>query len=73
MCEMCEMFIGAAVHTAAPSDAPTSADIVRHEIDRVCYCYECDNARLLAQSKIDGVQLVLPPEFLPIPRGQLFA
>jgi len=61
------------VVTRADDDAPSSSDIVRHVVDAVCWCHDCDDARLLAQSKIDGQQLALPPEFLPIPRGQLFA
>ena len=73
MCEMCEMFAGVPTVTRADVDAPSSVDIVRHTVDAVCWCHDCDDARLLAQSKLDGAQLVLPPEFMPTPKGRLFA
>lgn len=56
-----------------PTPNVSLADVVAACETRPCYCAECDNARRLAQSKIDGQQLCLPAELMPIPAGQLFA
>lgn len=57
--------------TATPN--VSLADAVCAAEQRPCYCRDCDNARLLAQSKLDGQQQCLPAELMPIPAGQLFA